>query len=234
MNQTHRDHPHAGDPQGLRHRQGQGRSAQGHRPRRRPGRVRRHRRAVRLRQVDADEPHRLPRHADRRHLRARRRGRRRSSRATSSPRSATAASASSSRASTCCRRSRAFENVELPLLFGGVAPKKRRERVEELLDARRPRRPHGPQADRALRRPDAARRHRPRPGHEPRHRPRRRAHRQPRHLRRRRHHGSSSTSSGSRAARWSSSRTTRRSPAAPSRIVEIRDGRIVRDGEAAA
>jgi putative ABC transport system ATP-binding protein len=27
----------------------------------------------------------------------------------------------------------AFENVELPLLFGGVAPKKRRERVEELL-----------------------------------------------------------------------------------------------------
>ena len=27
----------------------------------------------------------------------------------------------------------AFENVELPLLFGGVAPKQRRERVEELL-----------------------------------------------------------------------------------------------------
>jgi putative ABC transport system ATP-binding protein len=27
----------------------------------------------------------------------------------------------------------AFENVEMPLLFGGVAPKKRRERVEELL-----------------------------------------------------------------------------------------------------
>ncbi len=27
----------------------------------------------------------------------------------------------------------AFENVELPLLFGGVAPKKRRERAEELL-----------------------------------------------------------------------------------------------------
>jgi putative ABC transport system ATP-binding protein len=27
----------------------------------------------------------------------------------------------------------AFENVELPLLFGGVAPKKRKERVEELL-----------------------------------------------------------------------------------------------------
>ena len=28
----------------------------------------------------------------------------------------------------------AFENVELPLLFGGVPPKKRRERVEELLN----------------------------------------------------------------------------------------------------
>ena len=27
----------------------------------------------------------------------------------------------------------AFENVEMPLLFGGVAPKKRRERVQELL-----------------------------------------------------------------------------------------------------
>ena len=27
----------------------------------------------------------------------------------------------------------AFENVEMPLLFGGVAPKKRRERVEQLL-----------------------------------------------------------------------------------------------------
>ena len=27
----------------------------------------------------------------------------------------------------------AFENVEMPLLFGGVSPKKRRERVEELL-----------------------------------------------------------------------------------------------------
>src|SRR6187397_2621723 len=27
----------------------------------------------------------------------------------------------------------AFENVELPLLFGGITPKKRRERVEELL-----------------------------------------------------------------------------------------------------
>jgi putative ABC transport system ATP-binding protein len=27
----------------------------------------------------------------------------------------------------------AFENVELPLLFGGVPPRKRRERVEELL-----------------------------------------------------------------------------------------------------
>ena len=27
----------------------------------------------------------------------------------------------------------AFENVELPLLFGGIAPKKRRERTEELL-----------------------------------------------------------------------------------------------------
>ena len=53
--------------------------------------------------------------------------------ATSSRTCATGASGSCSRASTCCPRSRAFENVEMPLLFGGVAPKKRRERVEELM-----------------------------------------------------------------------------------------------------
>ena len=50
------------------------------------------------------------------------------------PPSATAGSASSSRTSTCCRRSRAFENVEMPLLFGGVSRRKRRQRVDELLE----------------------------------------------------------------------------------------------------
>ena len=82
----------------------------------------------------------------------------------------------------------ALENVELPMLFGGVKPHERRERASAAPRPRRTRRPPRSQTDRALRRPDAARRHRPRPGHGARHRPRRRAHRQPRLLRRRRHH----------------------------------------------
>jgi hypothetical protein len=82
----------------------------------------------------------------------------------------------------------ALENVELPMLFGGVPPRERRERATELLDARRPRRSRRSQADRALRRPDAARGHRPRAGDGARHRPRRRADRKPRLQLRQRHH----------------------------------------------
>ncbi len=45
----------------------------------------------------------------------------------------------------------ALENVEMPLLFGGVSPKERRARATELLDEGRPRRPARPQADGAVR-----------------------------------------------------------------------------------
>ena len=213
MSHEQRDHRHAGDPQGLRHRQGEGRSAQGHRPRRRRGRVRRHRRAVRLRQVDAHEPHRLPRHARPTAPTGWAARTSPASRATSSPTIRNRRVGFVFQSFNLLPQITAFENVEMPLLFGGVAPKKRRERVEELLDARRPRRPHGAQAHGALGRPDAARRHRPRPGHGSRRRARRRADRQPRHLLRRRHHGALHRALEAGLARWSSSRTTWRSPA---------------------
>ena len=110
---------------------------------------------------------------------------------TRSPTSATRSSASCSRASTCCRARRALENVELPLLYDRSRP----------LDATRRRSPPRrstrvglgdrarPPAERALRRPAAARRHRARAGHAARAAPRRRAHRQPRQPHDRRGHG---------------------------------------------
>ena len=72
----------------------------------RAGRVRRHRRHERLGQVDDDEHPRLPRSPHARHLHARRARRRRRARATRAPSSATASSASSSRGSTCSRAPR--------------------------------------------------------------------------------------------------------------------------------
>ena len=163
-------------------------------------RVRRHRRAVGLGQVHADEPHRLPRHADR---------------TASTGWRGEDVSGAHARQLADIRNRRvgfvfqnfnllpqitAFENVEMPLLFGGVAAEEAQaSATEELLDQGRPRRAHGAQADRALRRPDAARRDRPRPGHESRHRPRRRAHRQPRHELPAATSWASSPSSGSRA-----------------------------------
>ncbi len=76
-----------------------------HRSRGRAGRVRRHRRTLRLGQVDAAQPGRLPRHAFGRLLPPATARRWRSSTSTNWPTSATARSASSSRTSTCCRRS---------------------------------------------------------------------------------------------------------------------------------
>ncbi len=83
----------------------------------------------------------------------------------------------------------ALENVEMPLLFGGVPPKRRRERAREVLERvglgdRMDHRPDG-----ALRRSDAARRHRARHGDGARHPPRRRADGQPGHELGGRHHG---------------------------------------------
>ena len=103
----------------------------------------------------------------------------------------------------------AFENVEMPLLFGGVPPKERR-RARRRSCSRRSglgdRMEHKPTelSGGQMQRVAIARALAMRPGH----RPRRRAHGQPRHLRRAATSWGSSRSSGSRAARSSSSRTT--------------------------
>jgi ABC-type oligopeptide transport system ATPase subunit len=79
----------------------------------------------------------------------------------------------------------------------------------------RPRRAHGPQAQRTLRRPAPARGHRPRPRQQSLHHPRRRADRQPRLPHRRGDHAAASRTSMRRATPSSSSRTRRTSPATP-------------------
>ncbi len=79
-------------------------------------------------------------------------------------------------------RTRAVENVELPMLYSDVGLHLRGT-LPPLPGGPgpgRPRRPRGPLPVAALRRPAAARGHRPRPGDRSGHRPRRRAHRQPR------------------------------------------------------
>ena len=88
-----------------------------------------------------------------------------------------------SRTSSCRSSSRACRRRE------------RRERADGHARARGPGRPHGPQADRALGRADAARGHRPRPREPPGHDPGRRAHRQPRLRARARASSGCSTSS---------------------------------------
>ncbi len=83
----------------------------------------------------------------------------------------------------------AWENVELPMLFDGKNARKRRERVTELLNGRRPLRLAGAPPDRALGRPAAAHRPGPGPGQRPAHPAGRRADRKPRFEERRGDHG---------------------------------------------
>ena len=78
----------------------------------------------------------------------------------------------------------AEENVTLPLAIARIKPAA--AEVDALLDARRPDRAPRPQAGRALRRPAAARRDRPRADRQADRAVRRRADRQPRLRRRRR------------------------------------------------
>ena len=123
-------------------------------------------------------------------------------------------SASSSSRTTCCRGRRALDNVATPLLYQGVVASRASGPGQGGARAAGARRPARPRADRAVRRPAAAGRHRPGAGHRTGPDPRRRADRQPRQPRRRRGARASSASSTARAGRSCSSPTTPRSPTA--------------------
>ena len=100
----------------------------------RAGRVRGHHGLLGQRQVDADEPARLPRHAELRQLPPQRHGRPGARRRRSWRRSATRRSASSSRPSTCSPAPTRLHNVELPLIYAGLPRAERRERAREALE----------------------------------------------------------------------------------------------------
>ena len=74
----------------------------------------------------------------------------------------------------------ALENVTLPMIFAGMQPDEARRQGHGAAGPGRAGRALPPQADRAVRRPAAARGHRPLPGQRPGDHPGRRTHRQPR------------------------------------------------------
>ncbi len=99
------------------------------------GRVRRHHGPVRLGQVDADEHPRLPRPADRGHVPARRH-RRRAPRPRRAARDAQPQLGFVFQSFNLLARTRRLENVELPLLYGGVGitARERARRARSALD----------------------------------------------------------------------------------------------------
>ena len=105
------------------------------------------------------------------------------------PGSAAAASASSSSPTTSCRGRPRWTTWPRRCCTKGSPQREPKGACPRVARATRSGRPPGPRALRALGRPAAARRHRPRPGHRPAAHPRRRAHGQPRLAFRRGGHG---------------------------------------------
>ena len=149
-----------------------------------------HRRPVGQRQDHAAQPDRLRGHRHRRHGAGRRARTRGASPSGSSPTCGCTPSASSSRASTWCRCSSVFQNVEFPLLLQGkLAAQGARGAGDGAARARWGSAATGShRPERALRRPAAAGGGGPRAGHPAGAGARRRAHRQPRLPDRRDHH----------------------------------------------
>ena len=154
--------------------------------RRRPGnprwRVHGHHGAIRIRQVNADEHHRLPRSPDAKASTSSMASTCSGSATRSSRTCATAASASSSSRSTCSHASTPSTRWRCRSRI--AASPNRKKLADGRAQARRPRQPHAPPSHATVRRPAAARRHRPRDRRQADHHPRRRTDGRPRHERR--------------------------------------------------
>ena len=124
-------------------------------------------------------------------------------------------------------RTSALQNVELPLFY--TRARDREEIARALPPGGRPGEPHGPHAQPAVRRPAAARRHRPRPGQRPAAADGRRADRGAGHADGRGDHGDLPAPQPRRARPSSSSPTSRTSPQHAQRIIRFKDGHLVSD-----
>ena len=107
-------------------------------------------------------------------------------------------------------RATSLHNVELPLIYAGMPAEERIERAKTGFDAVGMESAHEPQAQRAFRRPAAARRHRASAGEQSVDHPRRRAYWKPGFADRHRNHGALRRACTSRAtpSSWSPTNTT--------------------------
>ncbi len=126
-------------------------------------------------------------------------------------------------------RTSALENVELPLDYAGAGARERRRARHRGARARRPRPTPRPPPQPALRRAAAARRHRSRHRQQSQGHPRRRTDGRARLAHERRRDGHSSRSSGAQGSRSSLVTHEPDVAAFASRVVVMRDGRVLSD-----